>query len=140
MDPYAVLGVDPTATPDQIREAFRALVRDRHPDTAPPAAAPASVAEVVEAYRILRDPEARARYDARHGPTAPPTPPLPQCPECQGRGQSYRLDTCPSCAGAGQTTLLGSGRAQRLPCRACSGRGRSTIAVACPRCSGAGRV
>ncbi|HSJ35664.1 MAG TPA: DnaJ domain-containing protein [Acidimicrobiia bacterium] len=138
MDPYAVLGVDPDASPDQIREAFRALVRDRHPDTAPPASAPASVAEVIEAYRILRDPETRARYDAGRRRLASPSP--QRCPECDGRGQSFRLDICPSCGGVGQTTLLGSGRVQRLTCRPCSGRGRLSVTVACQRCSGTGRV
>ncbi|HLU30345.1 MAG TPA: DnaJ domain-containing protein [Acidimicrobiia bacterium] len=138
MDPYAVLGVDPDASQDQIREAFRALVRDRHPDTAPPASAPASVAEVIEAYRILRDPAARARYDA--GCPRPASPSPQRCPECDGRGQSLRLDICPSCAGAGQTTLLGSGRVQHLTCRSCSGRGRLPVSVACQRCSGSGRV
>lgn len=31
-DPYAVLGLEPGATPDQVRRRYRQLVRDLHPD------------------------------------------------------------------------------------------------------------
>ncbi|MFJ6994903.1 J domain-containing protein, partial [Streptomyces sp. NPDC003090] len=34
-DPYAVLGVEPTATAGQIASAYRGLVRALHPDSAP---------------------------------------------------------------------------------------------------------
>ena len=31
-DPYKVLGVDPSATDEQIKDAYRALVKKYHPD------------------------------------------------------------------------------------------------------------
>jgi molecular chaperone DnaJ len=31
-DPYEVLGVTPGATPDEVRRAYRELVRRHHPD------------------------------------------------------------------------------------------------------------
>ena len=34
-DPYAVLGVAPTATTQQINRAYRRLLRRHHPDTRP---------------------------------------------------------------------------------------------------------
>ena len=79
-DPYAVLGLPPTATPDEIRRAYRSQVRTHHPDTrtAPQSLAPADeqLRRVLAAYAMLRDPERRARYDraAKRSPTAPRAP------------------------------------------------------------------
>ena len=140
MDPYAVLGVDPDASPGQIREAFRGLVRNRHPDTAPDGAGVSpAVGEVIEAYRLLMDPSARARYDEGRRSASPPPPPL-RCPGCDGTGVLPRFDVCSACGGAGESTLLGAGRAQRMVCRACSGRGRRGGSVTCPECGGSGRI
>jgi DnaJ-class molecular chaperone len=144
MDPYAILGVDPDATERQIREAFRAVVRDRHPDTAPPASEPAAVAEVIEAYRMLMDPGARARHDAarqRRSSGPAPTPPSPRrCPTCDGGGVVAQIEICHACAGSGETTFLGAQQARQLICRTCSGRGHRTKSVTCPECLGSGRV
>jgi curved DNA-binding protein CbpA len=91
-DPYAVLGLKPTATSDEITRAYRSQVRALHPDTrATPQAIPhvdEQLRRVLAAYALLRDPERRARYDraavrydryrryraANRSPTAPPTP------------------------------------------------------------------
>ena len=76
-DRYAVLGLPPTATPDEIRRAYRSQVRAHHPDTrtAPPSlpSADQQLRRVVAAYTLLRDPEQRARYDraSKRSPTAP---------------------------------------------------------------------
>jgi curved DNA-binding protein CbpA len=80
LDPYAVLGVTPQATQDEINRAYRRLVRRHHPDTRPedpaPADSPATLEQVLAAYAILRDPSRRAEYDRRHAPrTARRTPP-----------------------------------------------------------------
>ncbi|NBV21141.1 MAG: hypothetical protein EBS05_04360 [Proteobacteria bacterium] len=61
---YAVLGLDRRCTADQIRTAFRVLVRQSHPDLNPNA--PAAVARTQElnaAYAVLSDPERRRTYD-----------------------------------------------------------------------------
>lgn len=50
-----LLGVAPTATADEVRDAFRALIRSRHPDRAG-ATATASAARLIEAHRVLRAP------------------------------------------------------------------------------------
>ncbi|MEU3448348.1 J domain-containing protein [Streptomyces thermolilacinus] len=68
-DPYAVLGVAPTASAGEITSAYRRLVRALHPDSAPARDAPERRAaatrfgEVVAAYEVLRDPVRRAAYD-----------------------------------------------------------------------------
>ncbi len=63
---YDVLGVPPSAGADQIREAYRRLARQHHPDRAMSAAGSnaASMPAINEAYRVLNDPARRAVYDA----------------------------------------------------------------------------
>jgi hypothetical protein len=66
VDAYAVLGVSPRATAAQLKVAHRQLVRRHHPDLAPPdrrAAATRRTQDLNLAYGLVRDPEARARYD-----------------------------------------------------------------------------
>jgi len=58
---YEALNVDPSATADQIRAAYRALARKAHPDVGGDAEA---FRKITEAYEILYDPESRAHYDA----------------------------------------------------------------------------
>jgi DnaJ-class molecular chaperone len=70
-DLYAILGLTPQASPDQIRHAFRHLMRRNHPDTRQPAEpsqgedSNALLQEVIAAYAVLGDPQRRADYDAR---------------------------------------------------------------------------
>jgi DnaJ-class molecular chaperone len=64
-DPYKLLGLTKTATADDIKKAYRKLVRESHPDLHPDdAGAEARFKAIASAYDLLKDPETRARFDA----------------------------------------------------------------------------
>ncbi len=65
-DHYRVLQVDPSAEPEVIDRAYRVLALKYHPDrsTGTPDAAGARMRRINQAYAVLGDPKARARYDA----------------------------------------------------------------------------
>jgi hypothetical protein len=86
-DLYELLEVSPRASQDVIQAAYRALVRNYHPDLNPSAAAQQRIRQLNAAYQVLTDPQERARYDLecararRHerlvqppSPTTLPTP------------------------------------------------------------------
>src|SRR5919108_2248938 len=63
-DYYAVLGVSPDADEQTIKQAYRKLARQYHPDVNPgDQAAEERFKEVNEAYQALSDPERRRKYD-----------------------------------------------------------------------------
>lgn len=67
-DLYEILGVPRDASQDDIKKAYRTLVKKYHPDTNKEPGAEEKFKEVRDAYEILGDPEKRQKYD-RFGST-----------------------------------------------------------------------
>ncbi|MBO9657420.1 MAG: J domain-containing protein [Chitinophagaceae bacterium] len=65
---YEILGIGRTASSEEIRAAYRSLVKKYHPDRNPSPEAAEKIKEINEAYEVLSDPEKRKIYDAYEKP------------------------------------------------------------------------
>jgi DnaJ-class molecular chaperone with C-terminal Zn finger domain len=70
-DYYAILGIQPTATSATVKNAFKKLALQYHPDIYKGADANERMAQILQAYRTLNDTEARRLYDAQRLAHAP---------------------------------------------------------------------
>ena len=66
VDYYAILEVDENATQEDIKLAFKKQALKWHPDRNPGVDTTKRMQEINEAYLILKDTEARARYDKEY--------------------------------------------------------------------------
>lgn len=153
-DPYRLLGIEPGATADEVRAAFRRKVRENHPDTATEELEDGDVQDIIEAYRKLIDPDARARHDSdtrrrergvrgrtvkvthRRGPESGSSGRT--CRICSGTGTRTGEGRCPDCHGRGEITALDRDRARIVRCRQCGGRGVLRVSRRCEACDGSG--
>ncbi|KTD52099.1 DNA-binding protein DnaJ [Legionella quinlivanii] len=62
-DYYQIMGLDRTASQDEIKQTYRKLARKYHPDVSKEPGAEEKFKELGEAYEVLKDPEKRAKYD-----------------------------------------------------------------------------
>lgn len=67
-DPYKILGVSKRATVQDIRKAYKHLVKEWHPDKTDHPMAEDKFVEITKAYELLTDPERRRKFD-NHGIT-----------------------------------------------------------------------
>ncbi|KAG6890966.1 hypothetical protein C0992_011725 [Termitomyces sp. T32_za158] len=92
-DLYETLGISQSATPEQVRKAYKKRALETHPDRLGPGISSADKArseelfrKVNNAYEVLRDSQNRRIYD-RHGVWPPPeSPSMPQ----RGPSRGYR--------------------------------------------------
>jgi len=163
-DYYSVLNVTPTATPLEIRRAFRELARRLHPDVNPAADAAERFAAIARAYDTLSDPERRRAYDlSRSRPAGPssraewkgpsmaqmarhdlhgerrPDPAVPADPAVRG------LDIWQTVQLTLREAAFGTDKSIEIPrhetCVQCRGSGAAPGAAVrqCGRCHGTGR-
>ena len=65
-DYYAILEIEETVSIDEIRAAFKKMALKYHPDQNPGVDTNDKMREVIEAHQILKDEEARKRYDKEY--------------------------------------------------------------------------
>lgn len=157
-DYYEVLGVSRSATPDEVKKAFRGLALQWHPDRNPDDAdAERRFREIADAWAVLSDPEQRARYD-RLGPLYRPDGRPPSPDELNefladtfagffgrkragdpGDDLKYTLALSLEEAGLGCHKPIELRR--RLPCGRCDSTGAEPGAgrKECPNCGGTGK-
>ena len=149
-DWYRILGVDPSASDDEIGRAFRALARRFHPDVGPDPSDRA-FSEVARAWEVLGSPSRRADYDrARAGvPTGGIRVPVRRwAAEPNGSAsvdasqpttaEPEEVEVTVSVAESITGTVADVSVPAAAVCGACSGTGR-TSGGTCAACGGAGR-
>src|SRR5210317_480138 len=62
-DYYNILGIEKTASQNEIQRAYRKLARKFHPDVNKEKDAEEKFKKISEANQVLKDPEKRKRYD-----------------------------------------------------------------------------
>jgi curved DNA-binding protein len=119
-DYYQALGVERTATDDEIKKAYRKLAHKYHPDISKDPKGEEKFKEIAEAYATLKDPEKRQEYDnlGRRSPGEEFTPP-PDWQRQYGAGSSVFDDVDLS-------DLFSAFRSGRFN----EGRGRTDFSVA----------
>ena len=126
-DYYKILGVERTATADEIKRAYKKVAIKYHPDRNPGnKEAEEKFKQAAEAYDVLRDPDIT-------------------CPECGGSGceNGSKPETCPTCHGQGyvirtQRSMFGLMQSQEA-CPTCHGEG-TVIKHKCTHCHGDGII
>jgi molecular chaperone DnaJ len=63
VDLYAILEVERSASPDELKKAYRRLARQHHPDVSSAPDAAERFKEINLAYEVLSDPHKRSQYD-----------------------------------------------------------------------------
>jgi len=132
---YALLGIAPGASEEDIRTAYRRQAKRFHPDTNPDdPGAEERFKQVAEAYRILSDPKSRQLYDHAAGrSTKRKAEPPPASPTSDVR---IRLHLSLEEAARGGTRTLHYPRA--VVCLECRGACFNDEGGPCPACEGNG--
>ena len=155
-DYYALLGVTRADSELAIRAAYRRLVLKHHPDRNPgDPESSARLRHLVEAYEVLGEPTARARYDSGHrSPPAAEVTPFEELlgrvvdafvsvrdeRRMAGRDHQYRMTLSFAEAARGVSKVLEL--PHKVRCSSCEGRGfpLEVLPLVCEGCQGAGAL
>ena len=165
-DYYAILGIAKSASPEELKKAYRRLAREHHPDLHPEknkARAGEKFKEINEAYEALSDPAKKAKYDElgsgweRRDKPAGPSPRRQASPDFGGGAREFSgfsnffegLYGEDARSGFGGRSSRGPKRGQDVEAEISisledavrGGEKRLTlmVPVICPACGGAGR-
>lgn len=135
-DCYSILGVPRTASPGEIRSAYRRLARLYHPDLNSGEEAEERMQQINDAYATLSDPDRRRQYDL-HGTVSNSTPASSQRASRTGprRGAARPREQVPQRGEDLEVCVLVNAR------EATKGARKSFIVErmeTCPRCRGTG--
>ncbi len=164
-DYYEVLGVARGANKDEIKQAFRRLAREWHPDVNKSPEAHTKFQEINEAYQVLSDDDQRSRYDrfgqagvgSTGGFSATGFPGFDEIFEeffgaafggrsARRRGPRPGQDRRVEVTITFEESIFGTEKTvefERLDtCTVCGGNGAEpgTTLIRCPECSGAGEI
>jgi len=160
---YETLGVSKNATQDEIKKAYRKLVREVHPDRNP--GNEERFKEVQGAYDVLSDPEKRTQYDRFGSTNGRPAPGgttfdfgefdfgdlfggifgrggRAQQPQRGQRGNDVEVEVRVSFEDSLRGVQTTVPVQLELACHTCHGTGAApgTAPVTCPQCNGTGVV
>jgi len=146
-DLYGLLGVHPTASPQEIRLAYRQRAMIWHPDRNKSTDAEETFKLIRSAYEILRDPSRRADYD-RHAASHSDESPAPVERPASAAQREAHVARAPDVRRRVRITLdeqLRGGRVELQVtrteyCSVCEGSGSSEVLTSCDNCRGSGYV
>ncbi len=140
-DYYEVLGVARTADGDTIRQAYRRLARELHPDVSAEPKAEERFRELTGAYAVLSDPNARLLYDrfGYRGRGSGFSPARRESSGNGGPGRGQRRHLRGRARSTPRSPLLQPGAMPGVPrqglcagpagCETCAGKGRVTLSA-----------
>ncbi len=134
-DCYSTLGVPRTATPGEIRAAYRRLARLYHPDLNSGPEAEARMQRINDAYATLSDPERRRLYDINGTMAGSPTTQQRSSRAGPRRGAAPPRERVPMQGEDIEATVIVNSRDSRRGAR------KSFLVErmeTCPRCRGTG--
>ncbi|MER2554809.1 MAG: DnaJ C-terminal domain-containing protein [Thauera sp.] len=145
-DAHALLGLQPGATPQQVKRAFRKLAMQWHPDRNADPAAAAHFLRLREAHdgllSALLD-EAESASERGRGAAGPEPESAPQTNHAPPERGADRMQTLKISIEESFTGALCAIVVPRLaPCAQCGGSGNEKLSVSqlCPSCRGTGRL